>query len=88
MGATYWFLSNAAKGKSLAKARLSSKVKAEVKRDKAARREAAKRLILCSNPNQCRCCKVGTMVTVGVLLPARAPPVAGDELTKVIWIEQ
>jgi Putative transposase/Transposase zinc-binding domain len=84
----YGFLSNAAKGKALAKARISLKVKAEEKRDKAARRAAAKQRLFGSNPNQCRCCKVGTMVTVGVILPARAPPVVGLELTNVVWIEQ
>jgi hypothetical protein len=30
----------------------------------------------------------GTMVTVGVLLPARAPPEVGDELKNVLWLEQ
>jgi Putative transposase len=81
----YGFLSNAAKGKALQKARVSLKVKWEAKRDRAARREAAKQRLLGSNPNQCRCCKVGTMVTVGVLPPARAPPAVGDELKNVVW---
>jgi hypothetical protein len=84
----YGFLSNAAKGKALAKARVSLKVKAEQKRDKAARREAARQRLFGINAHQCRCCKVGTMVTVGVLTPARAPPEAGQELKNVIWIEQ
>jgi hypothetical protein len=84
----YGFLSNAAKGKALAKARISLKVKAEAKRDKSARREAARQRLFGLNPRQCRCCKVGTMVTVGVLLPARAPPEVGDELENVIWLEQ
>jgi hypothetical protein len=84
----YGFLSNAAKGKALAKARISLKVKAEAKRDKSARREAARQRLFGMNPRQCRCCKVGTMVTVGVLLPARAPPDVGNELKNVIWSEQ
>ena len=84
----YGFLSNAAKGKALTKARIALKVKAEAKRDKAARRELAKLRMFGTNPRQCRCCKVGTMVTVGVLLPARAPPVVGEELKNVIWLEQ
>jgi hypothetical protein len=84
----YGFLSNAAKGKALAKARIALKVKAEAKRDKAARRELARQRLLGMNPRQCRCCKVGTMVTVGVLTPARAPPVVGCELKNVIWTEQ
>jgi hypothetical protein len=84
----YGFLSNAAKGKALAKARISLKVKAEQKRDKVARREAARQRLLGMNPNQCRCCKVGTMHTVGVLTPARAPPDVGQELKNVIWLEQ
>jgi hypothetical protein len=81
----YGFLSNAAKGKALAKARQSLKVKAEQRRDKAARRELARQRLLGMNPNQCGCCKVGTMRTVGVLPPARAPPDAGCELNNVIW---
>jgi hypothetical protein len=92
----YGFLSNAAKGKALEKARRSLKVKAEAKRDKTARREAARQRLFGSNPRQCPCCKVGTLVTVGVLLPvahqagsmARAPPEVGDELKNVIWTEQ
>jgi hypothetical protein len=84
----YGFLSNAAKGKALSKARISLKVKAQEKMDKAARRALARQRLLGTNPNQCRCCKVGTMVTVGVLLPARAPPVVGQELKNVIWLEQ
>jgi Putative transposase len=84
----YGFLSNAAKGKVLAKARASLKVKTEGKRDKAARREAARQRLLGLNRRQCRCCKVGTLVTVGVLLPARAPPDVGNELKHVIWLEQ
>jgi Putative transposase/Transposase zinc-binding domain len=81
----YGFLSNAAKGKALEKARISLKVKAAAKRDRAARRELARQRLLGMNPNQCRCCKVGTLVRVGVLPPSRAPPVAGDELKNVIW---
>ena len=81
----YGFLSNAAKGKALEKARLSLKVKAEVKRDKTARREVARQRLLGMNPNQCRCCQVGTLHRVGVLPPIRSPPVVGQELKNVIW---
>lgn len=82
----YGFLSNASKGKSLAKARQSLKVKAQVKMDKAARREAARQRLLGINPNRCPCCKVGTMIRVGVLPPSRAPP-NDNELQRVIWVE-
>ena len=82
----YGFLSNASKGKSLAKARLSLKVKAQEKRDKAARKAAAMERLLGQNPNSCPCCKAGTMMRVGILPPSRAPPV-NTELDNVIWIE-
>ena len=82
----YGFLSNAAKGKALEKARASLKVKQEAKRDKATRRELARQRLFGMNPNQCRCCQVGTLHRVGVLPPIRSPPVVGEELKQVIWI--
>ncbi len=78
----YGFLSNAAKGKSLEKARQSLGMKAQIKRDKAARKEEAMRRMLgeschSGGTNQCPCCKDGTMVRVGLipaLSRARSPP--------------
>ena len=83
----YGFLSNASKGKSLALARVSLKVKAVERMDKAARREAARERLFGQNPNRCVCCKEGTMLRIGVLPPSRAPPLVGNELKLVIWIQ-
>ena len=91
----YGFLSNASKGKSLALARVSLKVKAVERMDKAARREAARERLFGQNPNRCACCKEGTMQRIGVLPPmahqagsmGRAPPLEGNELKLVIWIQ-
>jgi hypothetical protein len=82
----YGFLSNAAKQKSLAKARQSLKVKAQITLDKAVRREAARQRLLGQNPNLCPCCKTGAMQRIGILPPCRAPPMAGEELKNAIWI--
>lgn len=83
----YGFLSNAAKTKALEKARASLKVKAEARRDKAARREAARERLFGQNPNRCPCCKQGTMQRIGILPPSRAPPIEGEEFKQVIWVE-
>ena len=83
----YGFLSNASKGKSLAKARASLGVKAVERMDKAVRREAARERLLGQHPNRCGCCKEGTMLRIGVLPPSRAPPLEGNELKLVIWIQ-
>jgi hypothetical protein len=82
----YGFLSNASKGKSLALARKSLGMKAQAKLDKAARRELARERLLGQNPNQCACCKSGTMQRIGVLPPSRAPPNPSTELQNAIWI--
>jgi hypothetical protein len=83
----YGFLSNASKGKSLAKARKALKVKTEQTLDKAARKELARQRLLGQNPNRCPCCKEGTLKRIGILPPTRAPPIAGEELKNVIWVE-
>ena len=90
----YGFLSNAAKGKSLQKARKALKVKQTALLDKAARRAAAKERLLGQQPNRCPCCKTGTLIRIGLLPPmahqaesmGRAPPVEGAELKDVIWV--
>jgi hypothetical protein len=93
----YGFLSNAAKGKSLAKARLSLKMKAQIKRDKVARKEEALRRMLgefCHSvgTNRCRCCQEGMMICVGMIPAqsrARSPPAQnteGVEMNQVVWL--
>jgi hypothetical protein len=82
----YGFLSNAAKGKALERARKSLNVQHQQRLDKAARRELARARLLGQNPNRCPCCKEGTMLRMGVLPPSRAPPRAGEELKNVHWV--
>ena len=83
----YGFLSNAAKGKALEKARQSLGIKAQAKMDRAARKAEALRRMLGENPSQCRCCKEGTMVRVGIIPRARSPSVTGSELSSAIWLD-
>ena len=82
----YGFLSNAAKGKALMRARQSLGVKAQAKMDSAARKAEALRRMLGDNPSQCRCCKEGTMLRVGIIPRARSPSVEGAELSEAIWL--
>ncbi len=82
----YGFLSNAAKTKSLEMARRSLKVQNQKRMDKAAQREAARQRLLGQNPNQCPCCKAGTMQRIGVLPPSRAPPQEGEDLKNALWL--
>ena len=90
----YGFLSNAAKGKALERARHSLGIKAQAKMDSAARKAEALRRMLGENPNQCRCCKEGTMVRIGIIPRARSPSVVpivsgctkGAELSTAIWL--
>ena len=85
----YGFLSNASKGKSLAKARQSLGVRQQMCLDKAQRKALARERLLGQNPNQCRCCKTGTMQLVGFLPPVRPPPTAThdkQDLSNVVWI--
>jgi hypothetical protein len=83
----YGFLSNAAKQKSLEKARKSLKVKAQMTLDKAARREAARQRLLGQHPNLCPFCKTGKMLRVGILPPCRAPPNVGEELKNALFFD-
>lgn len=87
----FGFLSNAAKGKALEKARQSLGVKGQAKMDAAARKaEALRRMVgLCHSEgtNQCQCCKEGTMVRVGIIPRARSPSVDVMDLSTAIWIE-
>jgi hypothetical protein len=83
----YGFLSNAAKGKALSKARKALGVKQQQSLDKAQRRALALERLLGENPNRCPCCKEGTLRRIGVLPPSRAPPVAGDALKSAIWLD-
>jgi hypothetical protein len=82
----YGFLSNAAKGKALEKVRQSLGVQHQAKMDKAAKKAEALRRMLGDNPSQCRCCKEGTMLRVGIIPRARSPSVDVSELSTVIWI--
>lgn len=85
----YGFLSNAAKGKALERARQSLGIQAQAKMDSAARKAEALRRMLGENPNQCRCCKAGTMQRVGVIPPlcrGRSPPKEGEELNRVVFL--
>ena len=82
----YGILSNASKGKSLAKARKSLGVQQTQRMDKAARREAARERLLGQNASRCPCCKTGTLHRIGIVPPARAPPRGLDDLSHVIWI--
>ena len=84
----YGFLSNAAKTKSLEKARQSLKVQSRQRMDKAQRREAARQRLLGQNVNRCPCCQAGTMHRIGILPPTRAPPTAGHDFQNAIWIEK
>ena len=89
-----YHLSNAAKGKALERARHSLGIKAQAKMDSAARKAEALRRMLGENPNQCRCCKEGTMVRIGIIPRARSPSVVpivsgctkGAELSTAIWL--
>ena len=83
----YGFLSNAAKGKSL-------NMKAQIKRDRVARKEEALRRMLGEKPNRCRCCQEGTMIRMGMIPPnsrARSPPTEGgiilsEGMNRVVWL--
>ena len=91
----YGFLSNAAKSKSLEKARQSLNMQSRQRMDKAQRREAARERLLGINSNRCPCCREGTMHRIGILPPmahqagsmTRAPPTAGQDLQNAIWID-
>ena len=85
----YGFLSNASKGKSLEKARQALGVRQQMCLDKAQRKALARERLLGQNPNQCRCCKTGTMQLVGFLPPVRPPPTAvrdKQDLSNVVWL--
>ena len=85
----YGILSNASKGKSLAKARQALGVRQQMCLDKAQRKALARERLLGQNPNQCRCCKTGTMQLVGFLPPVRPPPTATSDkqdLSNVVWL--
>ena len=82
----YGFLSNASKAKSLAAARKSLGLQAQIRSDRAARKALARERLLGEYPERCRCCDVGTMQRVGILPPSRAPPSAEPILKTVIWI--
>lgn len=90
----YGFLSNAAKGKSLERARKSLNMKAQIKRDRVARKEEALRRMLGEKPNRCRCCQEGAMIRMGMIPPnsrARSPPtergiILSEGMNRVVWL--
>jgi hypothetical protein len=81
----FGFLSNASKSKSLAAARKSLGLKAQERSDRATRKALARERLLGQNPDQCRCCKKGTMLRVAILPPSRAPPTSETLLQHAVW---